>query len=85
MDSAYAIPVSTIVDAQGIVFDGIRNATFFVTSAGQIYRADANGAAKIADPNPAEGPCDAGLLAQDETSLYWTCSELGVVKRMTKP
>lgn len=76
---AFPTPVSVISDARGLVFDRTRDRAYFVTAGGDVYATTSSGAEKIGS-----APCEAALLAQDETSLYWTCGSLGTVKRLTK-
>ena len=77
---AFATPISVVSNARGIVFDASRKRAYFVTAGGDVYASTPGGAEKIG-----AAPCEAEVLAQDETSLYWTCGSLGTVKRMTKP
>lgn len=78
--AAFAVAVSEVTDARGIVFDGARKHAYFVTTNGSVYRVRGNEVDSIG-----QSDCQAELLAQDEQSLYWTCGSVGTVKKMAKP
>ena len=77
--AVYATPVSTVTDAVGVVYDAARQRLDFVTASGAIYESAGAATSKLASSS-----CSAVSLAQDATTLYWTCQE-GAIKALTKP